>query len=184
MEHKTIVNAPILLNKAVHTFVISDRFLKIDPMKRSIPFSAIAFLVLVNLSCSQSVNEPITNSEVVEVSESDGNHQTFKPTKNMVAIDGLRGNFTVKVGQQVYYAARVHGSVGYSAEVYSEGSGLDHTATFTEYDQKQEEGMTGGDAATEYFIFDALEVGTYTVIAKRYFRGDLEEDYTITVNIE
>lgn len=153
-------------------------------MKLSISLTTLLFIRLLNVSCSQSTTDISTKSDEAPVSNPETNMKKFKPTEDMVSIDGLRGNFTVKVGQQVYYSARVHGSVGYSAEVYSEGSGLNLADNFTEYDKKQEAGMTGGDAATEYFIFDALEVGTYTVIAKRYFRGDLEEEYTITINIE
>lgn len=153
-------------------------------MKLSITLSALAFLALVNLGCSQSVTEPVTTSDVVSIDEGEESQQKFKPTKNMISINPIRGEYTVKVGQQVYYSARVHGSVGYSAEVYSMGIGLNLGANFTEYDQEQEAGMSGGDAATEYFVFDALEVGTYTIRANHYFRGELENEYTITINIE
>lgn len=166
------------------TFVQLGIIIKLGSMKLSITLSALAFLALVNLGCSQSVTEPITTSDVVSIDEGEESHQKFKPKKNMIEVNGLKGEYTVKVGQQVYYAARVHSSVGYSAEVYSLGPGLKLTDNFTEYDQKQKRGLSGGDAATQYFVFEAVSVGKHTMTARRYFRGELKEDYTITINIE
>lgn len=44
--------------------------------------------------------------------------------------------------------------------------------------------MSGGGAATKYFIFEAKEPGTYQVRAKHYFRGELKNDYSIEVTVE
>ena len=153
-------------------------------MKLSITLSVLALLALVNMGCSQAITEPITTSDEVTIISTKENTKKFKPSKDMISINPIRGNYTVKVGQQLYYSAHVHGSVGYSAEVYSVGDGLHLSDNFTEYDQEQESGMSGGDSAREYFIFDALKVGTYEVIAQHYFRGDLENEYTITITVE
>jgi hypothetical protein len=111
--------------------------------------------------------------------------EKFKLGKDMISINPIRGRYTIKLGQQVYYSASVHGSVGYSASAYSSNSkALPLNRSFIEYDNEQEAGMCGGDSATKYFIFDAVEVGTYEVNVEHYFRGTLESEYTITINVE
>lgn len=122
---------------------------------------------------------PITNEMTSE------DQKKFKPGKNMIGIDPLRGNFTVKVGQQIYYSAGVHGSVGYTADASSSDSeALPFVESFIEYDDKRNARMSGGDSATKYFIFDVVKAGTYEVLVQHYFRGDLENEYTITINVE
>lgn len=109
----------------------------------------------------------------------------FKPGKDMISINPLRGNYTVKVGQQIYYSGSIHGSVGYTASAYSSDSdALPLKKSFIEYDNEQEAGMSGGDSATKYFIFDVKKPGTYEVLVERYFRGDLESEYTIVIHVE
>ena len=109
----------------------------------------------------------------------------FKITKNMVNIDPLSGKETVKIGQQLVYSADVHGSVGYSASVSSSsGQWLPLVETHLEYDDDERAKMSGGDAATKYFIFEAKKAGTYEIQASHYFRGDLEHEFTIVITVE
>jgi hypothetical protein len=109
----------------------------------------------------------------------------FKPNKNMVEINPLRGNITVKKGQQLYYSAKAHYSVGYSPIANSsDNKALPLNRSFLEYDNKQEPGLCGGDSATKYFIFDTTKAGTYEIVVARNFRGDLENEHTIVITVE
>ena len=157
-------------------------------MNYSIGIFAVLFMAIANLKQAELnfnlVNEPeeIVPDMIYEYEAEE--KEKFVPGKNMISINSIRGNYTVKIGQQVYYAASVHGSVGYAASAFSSDSkALPLNRSFTEYDKKQAPGLCGGDSATKYFIFDAAKAGTYEVNVRHYFRGDLENEYAITVNV-
>jgi hypothetical protein len=152
-------------------------------MERSIALFCFFITAILFVSCSSSTTESISTNDIPVTNKNGERPEKFKPTKNMISIDPIRGEYTVKVGQQVYYAANVHGSVGYTAEARSSAAGLDLNNSFIEYKQKQQPGMTGGDAATRYFIFDAVKSGSYEVIVQKYFRGSLETEHTIQVTV-
>lgn len=123
------------------------------------------------------------NLEPIEMAKEEPKKK-FEPSKNMVEIEPLRGKQTVKVGQQLVYSASVHGSVGYSASVSSSNSkALPLVKSFTEYDDEERAQMSGGDSATKYFIFDVTKPGTYEIYASHFFRGSLENDFTITITV-
>ncbi len=154
-------------------------------MKHSNIFLLALLLLTVSIGCSKSTTEVHQKEDVPILSQSLQTDEKFKPTKNMVQIDPLRGNYTVKVGQQLYYSANVHGSVGFTASaVSSNNSGLTLSDNFIEYNKPQESGMSGGDAAVEYFIFDAKKVGSYEILTQKHYRGDLESEHTIKITVE
>ena len=125
-------------------------------------------------------NEP----EVISIDVPSEDQEKFKLKKNMVQINPLVGNYTVKIGQQLVYSASVHGSVGKTASASSSDSeALPLKDNFIEYKNKQKAGMTGGDSATQYFIFDVIQAGTYEVLVQKHFRGTLESEYIITINV-
>ncbi|NRA12211.1 MAG: hypothetical protein HRT57_09685 [Crocinitomicaceae bacterium] len=147
-------------------------------------FAALTF-AMVNFNQSEiiltSANEPEPVSIVTPLEV----NKKFKPRKNMISINPIEGNYSVKLGQQIYYVGSIHVSVGYTVSAYSSNNkALSMSRSFIEYDKKQKPGMCGGDSAKKYFIFDAIKVGTYEVMVSRYYRGSLENEYTITINVE
>lgn len=140
----------------------------------------LAFLMMtgVNMNESQAVSS-VADREIIK------EKPVQKRKKKMVDINGLRGKYTVQIGQQLRYSASVHGSVGYSASAYSSDSeALPLVKSFIEYDDEENAEMSGGDAATKYFIFDVKKAGVYEISASHYFRGDLENDFTIEITVE
>ncbi|MFK7786006.1 MAG: hypothetical protein AB8B56_12860 [Crocinitomicaceae bacterium] len=132
------------------------------------------------------VNKPETHVIVMEEPiKEEAPKKKFKLTKDMVSINPLKGKETAKIGQQLVYSASVHGSVGYSVSVgSSSGLFLPLVATHFEYDNEEKAKLSGGDAATKYFVFEAKKAGTYEIHASHYFRGDLENDFIITITVE
>lgn len=154
-------------------------------MNYSIGIFAIFFVTMTSLGQSKTNVISVNELEEISIGIRSENTEKFKPGKDMISIHPIHGKYTIKLGQQVYYSASVHGSVGYSASAQSSDSeALPLNRSFIEYDKKQEVGMCGGDSATKYFIFDAVKVGTYEVNVAHYFRGTLESEYTITINVE
>ena len=154
-------------------------------MYYSIGLFAAFITAMANLNQSEIILTSENEPKAISLDISSGDTEKFKPGKDMVSMNPLRGICNVKLGQQIYYGGSVHGSVGSTVSVYSSDSeALPLNRSFIEYDKKQQRGMTGGDSATKYFIFDASKAGTYEVYVKRYFRGDLENEFTITINVE
>lgn len=157
-------------------------------MYYSITLLAFIFSATSNVANSQlppEPREPEKHELVIEMPEDKTPQKKFKRSKNMIEINPLRGKQTVKIGQQLIYSASVHGSVGYSASAYSSDSeALPLVKSFIEYDDDKRAEMSGGDSATKYFIFDAKKAGTYEIRASHYFRGDLENDFTIVITVE
>lgn len=154
-------------------------------MKTALTTTAFLLLTVLITACSQRNSEISTTTEVTPTKNKATESDKFKPTKNMVQIDPLRGNYTVKVGQQLYYSASVHGSVGFTASaVSSNNSELTLSDNFIEYNKPQQSGMSGGDAAVEYFIFDVKKVGSYEIVTQKHYRGTLESEHTIKITVE
>lgn len=126
-----------------------------------------------------NMEQPNTQASVVDHVE------ITKEKMAIVNINPLRGKYTVQIGQQLRYSASVHGSVGYTASASSSDSeALPLSESFIEYDDEERAKMSGGDAATKYFIFDVKKAGVYQILASHYFRGDLEHEYTIEITVE
>ena len=157
-------------------------------MYYSIKILAFIFSTMSNVTYSQLPPEPreLEMPEVeMEMPVDEAPQKKFKRSKNMIDINPLRGKHTVKIGQQLVYSAGVHGSVGYTASANSSDSkALPLVRSFIEYDDDRKAEMSGGDSATKYFIFDAKKAGTYEIQASHYFRGDLENDFTIVITVE
>jgi hypothetical protein len=144
-------------------------------------FYPISLLTLLFLASPSMANSQVP---LIEETIKEETSVKFKPTKDMVRIDPLRGKETVRVGQQLVYSASVHGSVGYSASVgTSSESSLPLLETHLVYDDEEKAKMSGGDAATKYFVFEAKKAGTHVITARHYFRGDLENDFTIVITV-
>lgn len=104
---------------------------------------------------------------------------------NMVHLSELRGKASLTKGQQAYYDASVHGSVGYTASVsISNEKVLKLVKTTKTYKNPKQSHMSGGDAATRRYIFEAIASGLSTVIIKKAFRGELQNTHRIDVEVK
>lgn len=103
-----------------------------------------------------------------------------------IELTSATSEVQVKCGDKLTYAYNEHISVGYTADFEIEDSGiLKHSETNTVYrhPEKMKEGMTGGDSASTTFVFEAQATGTTLLIIHKYFRFELEEEYTFRVNV-
>jgi hypothetical protein len=105
-------------------------------------------------------------------------------TVDLVAFDTAPK--TVERGTVLRYSFKSHASVGYGAEFeIGDPAVLKHLRTDMAYKnpENMKNGMTGGDAATGTFVFEAIAPGTSTLRVIESFRGDPESEpeFTITV---
>lgn len=104
--------------------------------------------------------------------------------QDTVKLIPLKDKEVIKLGQKIIYTANVHGSVGKGVKVFAEDNGvLQLIDTKFEYNKKQVEGMSGGDAATNSFIFEGTKVGEATITIQEIFRGEVKNEYTIVVHV-
>lgn len=101
----------------------------------------------------------------------------------------LKGQTHVQLqaGQKAYYPYRKHVSVGFDAECdIQDASVLTLLEVQTQYhtpDKLNEPGWTGGDNASSQFVFQAQLPGTTELRVRHMFRGRVEDDYTIKVDV-
>jgi hypothetical protein len=153
-------------------------------MKRSI-ISILALTFVLIVACTTRVNDlesPGQETRSDEDAETEKN--AGKSSKNRVSINPLVGKYTVSVGQQVSYTAKVNGSVGLSASAQSsEEEILAFDADELEFNDKKAAEMRDGAYAQRTFIFKAIKPGKATVIVQHMFRGELENEYEIVINV-
>jgi hypothetical protein len=104
----------------------------------------------------------------------------------IIKLDPLNKELNITKNDQLTFSYREHVSVGYTADFEIENNlVLEHTETETEYKhpERMKEGMTGGDSARTTFKFKALMKGTTLLIIRKYFRFELEAEYTFRINI-
>ncbi|WP_157698998.1 hypothetical protein [Bernardetia litoralis] len=110
------------------------------------------------------------------------------PSDNAINVDSLEVQnstkaYKIKVGEKINFATRVHGSVGMAAEYEIQDEKilkLDNSEII--YDNPNFEG-TGGDAATRYFIFKGISKGKTKVTIKKIFRGELQKEIVLEVEV-
>lgn len=101
-------------------------------------------------------------------------------------LSPIKKELDLEKGDQITYTYSEHLSVGVTADFEIENAlVLKHLETDTAYlnPEKMEEGMTGGDAANTTFVFEAISEGTTLLIIRKYFRSELEEEYTFRINV-
>lgn len=113
------------------------------------------------------------------------NNKKTNTILKMTELNALTAkDYTIKVGEKVFFKIDVHASVGIGAQ-YENTSEAVLKLFSDEYNfkQKQEPGMAGGDAAVQVFTFEALKEGTVKLTFKKNFRGNIEKttDFNITV---
>jgi hypothetical protein len=107
-----------------------------------------------------------------------------KVVLDTVRLIPFKGKETIRLGQILVYTASVHGSVGKAIDVSHDDTGaLELIDTKFKFKKEQVEGMTGGDAATNSFIFEGIKVGKTTITIQEIFRGEVKNEFTIVVHV-
>jgi hypothetical protein len=126
----------------------------------------------------------IEKSDKAPVANTKVRTEKFVPEKGMIQLIPLKNTQEVELGQKLFYGARVHGSVGNTAKVWSENSNVVKLIkTNFAYENDKNAEFSGGDAATKTFVFEAKELGKATIKIQELFRGELKNEYTITVTV-
>lgn len=93
--------------------------------------------------------------------------------------------YKIKLGQQISYSFREHGSVGISAEYeLSDGFVLALKERNKVYSNPDRKHLAGGDNSTVTLVFEAAEIGTCEIIIKKMFRGKIENELKFKVTVE
>ena len=108
---------------------------------------------------------------------------TLAQSKGKVTLSKLRSVDTVTVGTTLKYTGNVHHSVGETVEVASQNDSIvAYVDTDFKYNKKYiGRRPSGGDAATRTFYFEAMAPGETTITIEEIFRGELENEYVITI---
>jgi len=109
----------------------------------------------------------------------------FQPQKEMKQIIPLYATMEVEVGQKLYYSANEHASVGTQSNAWSENDSIINLFdTYFAYDNQNNAQTKGGDAATQTYIFEALQTGKCTIIMEERFRDELKNKYSVEVIVK
>lgn len=142
-------------------------------MKKNISQILAICSILISFAATECSKRPLTRDNKTNT------------RLNMTQLNALGSkDYTLKVGEKVYFQMDVHASVGIGAEYENtDTSVLKLFSDEYNFKQKQEPRMAGGDAATQVFTFEALKVGETRLTFKRNFRGTIEQitEFNITV---
>lgn len=149
-------------------------------------FKAILILsVILIVGCTVNNEKITTQEQELEVAVEEPNKSREERRKEVVKLIPFLTEYSVLVGQKLTYAAKEHGSVGSTQSVAVEDENivslLDKKRT---YDQPENSNMSGGDASTTLYSFEAKKEGTTQVLIKKYFRGTLENEFYLTITVE
>ena len=142
-------------------------------MKKNISKILAIFSIIISFAATECSKRPLTIDKKTNT------------RLNMTQLNALGSkDYTLKVGEKVYFQMEVHASVGIGLQY--ENSNESVLKLFSDeynFKRKQEPGMTGGDAATQVFTFEALKVGETKLTFKKNFRGTIENttEFNITV---
>jgi hypothetical protein len=104
--------------------------------------------------------------------------------KEVIKLIPLKTDYVAVVGQKLVYTASVHGSVGNSTEVSCDGNIIKLLDSKHKYDNPSKSKMSGGDAATVKYTFEAMEVGPGTVTIVKSFRGEVQNTFELKIEVE
>ena len=157
-------------------------------MEKNISNIFVVFSIVFSFAATECSKRPqIRNNKTEEKVEEKTKEKVQKANNilNMIELNALTSkDYTLKVGEKVYFQMDVHASVGIGLKY--ENSNEDVLKLFSDeynFKRKQEPGMTGGDAATQVLTFEAIKVGEAKLIFKKNYRGKIEEttEFNITV---
>ena len=93
---------------------------------------------------------------------------------------------SVRPGTCLVYRFHQHSSVGIEAEYQIDDSSIVRfktQETHYHHPEKLQPGWTGGDSAEGQFIFEALKPGQTVLHVRHLFRGELEREQTVAVEV-
>lgn len=93
----------------------------------------------------------------------------------------------VKKGEQFYYEATVHASVGIHIEYAIDNTEIvvfHHDKMNYKNKEAMEKGMSGADEATQTFVFQAKSSGETTITIKEMFRGKEEQTHVFKITVK
>ncbi|MDX2304489.1 MAG: hypothetical protein NW226_16905 [Microscillaceae bacterium] len=106
-------------------------------------------------------------------------------SSDMIKLSPLsKKSVSVQVGQKLYFEAKVHGSVGMSAQFsISNEKTIRLVSEDLEFKNPQQADMPGGDSAVRTYIFEAIQPGTSQIKIEQVFRGKVEDSYTFKIKV-
>lgn len=105
--------------------------------------------------------------------------------KEVITLIPFKTKYTAVVGQKLVYTASVHGSVGSATTVSAPSEDIVKLMDSEhKYKDPSKKDMSGGDAATVTYTFEALKAGTGHVFIEKSFRGELENRYELEITVE
>lgn len=138
-------------------------------------------ICIVIIGCKAQKNtaeeEPLNpKAEVVKTKE--------ERRKETIQLIPFKTKYNAVVGQKLEYTASVHGSVGSTSEVYSDEETIKLIDSKHKYDNPFKSEMSGGDAATVKYTFEAIKPGIGHVTIIDSYRGDLQNTYELEIIVE
>jgi hypothetical protein len=99
---------------------------------------------------------------------------SYAQHNKMIELHPLKDNhYTLKVGQKVYYSAKLHASVGiYTEYAINDTDVAKFVSDDITFQNKENANLPGGDEATQTFVFEAIKVGKTTITLREMFRND------------
>lgn len=109
-----------------------------------------------------------------------------KSSMEIVKINPLtQSEYKIKLGQQISYSYREHGSVGISAEYdLSDGFILSLKERSKVYSNPDRKHLDGGDNSTVTLIFEGKAIGSSDLIIRKMYRGDIKEELIFKITVE
>lgn len=102
----------------------------------------------------------------------------------MVMFLPFKKNYEMKVGDKAYYSGAEHGSVGTQVNAWSADSEvLKLLSKSFEYDNPENAEMSGGDAGSETYIFEAMKPGKGVVKIEKSYRGDVTDEIELIIEV-
>ena len=133
----------------------------------------LSLFIIVNLlGCSPKKSFPAKPPK--PLSE---NMQQFE---NMQRIEKSTKNLKLKIGEEVFYQVKVHGSVGKRTEVHVDNEDrIQQADPKIDYDNTDRATMPGGDSATKTFVFRGVSPGDAKITIKNLYRGDVQNEQVV-----
>lgn len=107
--------------------------------------------------------------------------------KSMKELNILEGKAALKKGEKAYISYKMHASVGIDGEVSVKDSDvLTITEKKVDYKNKHVDAdmKAGADEARVYVFFEAKKAGETVVTLRDWFRGQVQNEYKVTVKVE
>ena len=133
---------------------------------------------------------PTPSAEPSVVPRSAESAQPETPAKvqsGKIALSPVRGkNVSVTRGSTLTWSYASHGSVGKSGSCSVEGGrAVKFVSKNIKHDHpdSMKKGMTGADAGTGVYLFEAVAEGTARIVCKEEFRGDVKRTDTFHITV-